>query len=66
MTFEFGIQDWGLRPYKVYSNDYPGLTFTYFTAMSNLPSNAFIWETAKILNFIETIEVYELKVGTVS
>ena len=32
----------------------------------NFALNAFIWENTKILDFIETIEVYELKVGTVN
>ena len=27
MTLELDIQQWGLWPYKVYSNDDPGLTF---------------------------------------
>ena len=53
---------------KVCSNDNPWLTLTYFTARSALLPNAFIWENAYILNFIETVEVdmYELKVGTSS
>ena len=42
------------------SNDDPGLTVTYFTAMSTFLPNAFVWEN----DFIETIEVYELKTGT--
>ena len=49
--------------FKVCSNDDLGLTLTFFTASSTLLRNAFIWGSAKILDFIETIEVYELKVG---
>ena len=36
----------------------------YYTARSTLLPNAFVWENAlKILDFIETIEVYDLKVS---
>ena len=42
MTFEPGIKHWGLGPYKICSNDNPGLTLTYFTARSTLLSNAFL------------------------
>ena len=45
----------GIRRYKVCPNDDPGLTVTYFTARSVL-----LYE----LDFVETIEVIELKVGT--
>ena len=64
ITFELGIQHWGLGPYKVCSNNDPGLAVTYFTARSNLLPAVFVWEYAYILDVIETIEVYELKVGT--
>ena len=47
MTFELGIQHQGLRPYKVCSNDDPGLTLTYFTARSTLLRNAFNGEMLK-------------------
>ena len=41
--------------YQVCSNDYPGLTLTYFTARSNLVPYAFVWEKGKIMYFSETI-----------
>ena len=53
MTFELLIQHQGLWPYKACPNDDPGLTFTYFTARAVL-----LYE----LDFVETIEVIELKV----
>ena len=55
MTFQLGIQHQGIGPYHVSSNDDP---------RSTLLPNAFIWENASILDCIETIEVYELKIGT--
>ena len=52
---------------KICSNDNPVFTLTYFTARSTLLPNVFVWENDfKIQGFIETIEVYELKVGTSS
>ena len=44
MTLGLGIKHWGCGPYQVFTNDYSGLTLTYFTARSNLIPNAFIWE----------------------
>ena len=64
MIMKFGTQLWGVKPYKVCSNDDPELTMTFFKARSNLPPNAFVWENAKTLDVIETIEVSELKVAT--
>ena len=46
MTFELSIQQCGLEPYKVCSNDDPGLTMTCFTARLKLLPNAFVWENA--------------------
>ena len=34
MILNLGLYHWGLKFYKVYINDYPGLTLTYFTAKS--------------------------------
>ena len=48
------------------SNDDPGLTLTYFTAMSNLVPYAFVWEKCKTMDFSETILVYKAKVGRCS
>ena len=62
MTFEFGIKP-QTQTYKVCSNDDPGLSLTYFTARSALLPYAFVWENAEVLDFRETIEVYEQKGG---
>ena len=43
MTLKLGMQHWGLKLYKVYINNDPGLTMTYFTARSNLVAYAFEW-----------------------
>ena len=40
-----------------------GVTLTYFTAMSNLVTLAFLWEKVKTVDFSETIAVCDLKVG---
>ena len=40
------------------SNDDPGLTLTYFTAMSNLVPYAFVWEKCKTMDFSETIVIW--------
>ena len=48
------------------SNDHPGLTLTYFTVRSNLVPYAFVWENGKTMDFSETIEVYDVKVGRCS
>ena len=36
---------------------------TYFTAMSNLVTKAFLWEKVKTVDFSETIAASDLKVG---
>ena len=46
ITFILGIQHQRLGPYKIYSNDDPGLILTYFTTRSTLLPNAFVWENA--------------------
>ena len=48
------------------SNDDPGLTLTYFTAMSNLIHYAFVWEKDKTMDFSEAIVVCDIKVGRCS
>ena len=58
------MQHWLLECYKIYSNDDPGLTLTYLTARSNLVPFVFVWEDASALDFPETIEACEVKVGT--
>ena len=64
MTLKFGMQHWVLKYYQIPSNDYPGLTLTYFTARSNLVPYAFVWEKGKTMDFSETIVVYDLKLAT--
>ena len=43
MILKLGLQHQGLKLYKVYINDDPGLTLTYFTARSNLVAHTFEW-----------------------
>ena len=57
MTLKVGIQHRLLEYYQVHSNDYPGLTLTYFTARLNLVPYAFVWEKGKTMDFSETIVV---------
>ena len=66
MTLKFSMQHWVLEYYQNYSNDDPGLILTYFTARSNLVPYAFIWEKGKTMDFSETIDVYDIKVGRCS
>ena len=39
------------------------MTLTYFTAMSNLVTYAFLWKKVKTVDFSETIAACDLKVG---
>ena len=64
MTLKLGMQHWVLKYYQDYSNDDPGLTLFYLTAGSNLVPYAFVWEKIKIMDFSETIVVYDLKLAT--
>ena len=66
MTLKVGMQHWVLEYFQVCSNDDPELTFTYFTARSNLISYAFVWEKGKIMDFSETIVVCDIKVSRCS
>ena len=59
MTLKVGKQHWVLEYYQICSNDFPGLTLTYFKARSNLVPYAFEGEKG----FSETIVVYDVKVG---
>ena len=52
-----------LEYYQVCLNDDPGLTLSYFTAMSNLVPYAFILEKGKTMDFSDTIVVVDIKVG---
>ena len=56
MILKLGMWHWGLKLYKVYINDDPGLTLTYFTARSNLVPYAFVWEKGKTMDFSETTD----------
>ena len=42
MILKLGMKHQGLKLNKVYINDDPGLTLTYFTARSNLVNLAFL------------------------
>ena len=52
--------------YQVCSNDDPGLTLTYFTARLNLALYAFVWDKVKTMGLLETIVVYDIKIGRCS
>ena len=43
MILKLGMLHQGLNIYKVYVNDDPGLTLTYFTARSNWFAYTFEW-----------------------
>ena len=63
MTLKLGMHDRVLEYYQVWSNDYTGMTLTYFTARSNLVPYAFTLEKGKT-DFSETIFVCDLKLAT--
>ena len=42
MTLKLGMEHYELKLYKVYINDDPELTLTYFTTMSNLVKVVFV------------------------
>ena len=63
MTLKFDMQHRVLKYYQVCSNDDPELTMTYFMARSNLVPYAFVWEKGNIMDFSETIVVYDIRVG---
>ena len=63
MTLNVSMQHWVLKYYQVCSNDDTGLTLIYFTAKSNLVPYAFVWEKSNIMDFSETIMVYNIKVS---
>ena len=66
MTLKVGMQHRVLEYFQICSNNDPELTLTYFTAMSNLIPYAFVWEKGKIMDFSETIVVYDIKSGKFS
>ena len=61
MTLKVGMQLRVFKYYQVCSNDDLGLTLTYFTARSNLVPYAFVWEKSNIMDFSETIVVFDIK-----
>ena len=63
MTLKVGMQLRVLEYFQICSNDDPELTLTYFMARLNLIPYAFVWEKGKIMDFSETIVVYDIKVG---
>ena len=64
MTLKLGRKQKGLKPYKTYINDDPGLTLTYFTR-SNLVPKVFEWEKCKTVYLSKTSIVYEMKIGLI-
>ena len=66
MTLIVGMQHRVLKYCQIYSNDYPVLILTYFTARSNVVPYAFVWEKGKTMDFSEIILVYDIKVGRCS
>ena len=64
MTLKLGMHYRVIEYYQDSSNDYLGLTRTYFTARSNLVPCAFVWEKGKTIDFSETIVVYDLRLAT--
>ena len=64
MTLNPSMHHRVIEYFQICSNDYPGLTWTYFTARSNLVPYAFIWEKDKTMDFSETVIVYDLKLAT--
>ena len=66
MTLKLGMQHRVHKYYQIYSNDDPGLTLTYFTAMSNLLPYDFVWEKGKTMDISETIVVCDVSVGRCS
>ena len=64
MTLKRGMQDRVLEFYQDCSNSDPGLTLTYFMARSNMVPYAFVWK--KLIDFSETIVVYNIEVGRFS
>ena len=58
MTLKLAMQYRLLESYELYSNDYTGMTLTYFTALLYLFLYAFVWVKDK-----NNIFVFDTKVG---
>ena len=63
MTLKVCMRHCVLEYFQICSNDDPELTLTYFTAKPNLIPDVFVWEKGKIMDFSETMVVYDIKVG---
>ena len=63
MILKVDVQHRVLQYYQVCPKDESGLTLTYFIARSNFVHYAFVWEECKTIDFLETIVVYNIKVG---
>ena len=66
MTLKVCMQHRVLEFFQICSKDDPELILTYFTARSNLIPYAFVWEKGKIMDFSETVVVYDIKIGRFS
>ena len=55
MILKLGMKHWGLKLYKVYINDDPGLALTYFTARSNWVICTFEWGKLLQSHLVEEI-----------
>ena len=62
-TLKLGMQYPINEYYQMYSNEYPGMTLSFFTTKSYLVLYAFVWEKDKDIN---NILVYDIKVGRCS
>ena len=63
ISTKLGMLHRGLKPTIAFSNDDPRVTLTYYTARSNLVTEAFLWVKVKTVDFSETIAACDLKVG---
>ena len=60
---KLGMQHLVLKYYQIPLNYDPRLTFDLFTQRSISISYAFAWKNALKVDYSETIEVYDIKVG---
>ena len=51
------------KPFIIYANYDPGLTLTYYTALSNFAALAFIWENVTPMDSLEIIASWDLEFG---
>ena len=63
MTLKVGMLHRVFQYYQFYSNDDLELTFTYFTARSNLFPYAFLWEKGKTMVFSIPVVVYDIMIS---